>query len=277
MLKGGLIMSYEKKVSRSEPALIAFVLDDSGSMAEPLPGTSDQKFKWVERLFGIVLKELLARSTELKGDSAQIKPRYFLYIILYGSDPHLWGAGEMDIQAVVEKYANDGSALGLGGKLNGTDTAAAFDKAYNYLKEAVKSERFCKSFPPMVFHLTDGKSATDASPIAEQIKQLATIDGNPLIVNAYIGTQTNLSYKGPEDFTGYVDVADVGNDSDNIRLFNMSSVAPASIRQNLIDDGIFPKIREGARLFFDVRTKEMLKHAIQAVGSVGSRADRIAR
>ena len=43
---------------------------------------------------------------------------------------------------------------------------------------------------------------------------------------------------------------------------------------NLIDDGVFPQLRAGARLFFDVRTKEMLKHVIQVVGSLGSRAAR---
>ncbi|MHC4799408.1 MAG: vWA domain-containing protein [Planctomycetota bacterium] len=270
-------MNYEKKVSRTEPALVVLILDDSGSMEDPLPGTTDAKFQWVERLTGVILKELLARSTELKGNTAQVKPRYFVYVIVYGSKPNIWGAGEMDIKAVVEKYANDGNCLGLGGKLGGTNAAAAFQKALEYLKEAVRDERFRKSFPPMVFHLTDGMSATDASPIAEQIKKLSTEDGNVLVVNAYIGTETNLSYKGPDDFSGYVDVSHVGDDKDNLRLFSMSSEAPACTRQNLIDDGIFPNIQEGTRLFFDVRTKDMLKHAIQVVGSLGSRADRNAR
>lgn len=270
-------MSYEKKVSRTEPALIVMALDDSGSMEDPLPGTTDPKYEWVERLTGVIFKELLARSTELKGDSAQIKPRYFVYVIVYGSSPQVWGAGEMDIKAAVEKYAGDGNSLNLGGDRGGTDAAAAFQKVYEYLKEAVRDQRFRKSFPPMLFHLTDGMSATDASPIAEQMKQLSTEDGSALIVNSYIGTETNLSYKGPDDFSGYVDVSDVGADEDNVRLFNMSSRVPDCVRQNLVDDGIFPNIREKARLFFDVRTKEMLKHSIQVVGSLGSRADRNVR
>lgn len=270
-------MSYEKKISRAEPELILNIFDDSGSKADNLPGTSDPKYKWVERLSGVNLKELLSRSTELRGDTAQIKPRYFICTIIYGSHPQVWGSGEMDIKAVVEKYANDGNSFGLGGLLGGTDAAEAFQKAYEYLKEAITQERFKNSFPPMVFHLTDGMSETDATPIAEQIKQLTTADGNVLLVNAYIGTQTSLSYKGPEDFPGYVNVSEAGPDKDNIRLFNMSSEAPASICQNLIDDGIFPNIREGSRLFFDVRTKEMLKHTIQVVGSLGSRANRTER
>jgi len=120
-------------------------------------------------------------------------------------------------------------------------------------------------------------SHTDASAVAEQIKQLTTNDGNVLIVNAFIGTQTNLSYKGPEDFPGYTTEQEAGSSEDNIRLFNMSSVMPETIFRNLVDDGIFPNLRPDARLFFDVRTKEMLKHVIQVVGSIGSRADRTER
>ncbi|MCH8823226.1 MAG: VWA domain-containing protein [Planctomycetes bacterium] len=267
-------MAYEKKISRQHPGLIVLVLDDSGSMDENLQGTSDEKFQWVERYVGLILKELLACSTEVKGDDVVIKPRYYLYVIIYGSNPKVWGNGEMDIEAVVELYTNAGNSLGLGGHLEGTDTASAMQMAYDYLKGAVQQERFLDSFPPMMFHLTDGESQTDATSSVEQIKDLATSDGNALVVNAYIGTHTSLNYQGPEDFPGYVDANEAGSSDDNIRMFDMSSKLPACISQNLVDDGIFPELRDGARAFFDVRTKEMLKHVMQVVGSIGSRAER---
>jgi uncharacterized protein YegL len=270
-------MAYEKKISRTEPGLIIMVVDDSGSMADYLPGTTDPKYIWVERNVGIILKECLGRSTELKGNTAEIKPRYYIYIIIYGSEPKVWGSGEMDIQTAVEQYANANNSLGLGGLCGGTNAQAAFQEAINFISKAITQDRFKRSFPPMLFHLTDGMSATDATPLAQQIQQLATEDGNVLVVNAYIGTQTNLNYKGPEDFTGYVDICDIGSNEDNIRLFNMSSETPDCIRQNLIDDEIFPNLREVSHLFFDVRTKEMLKHTIQVVGSLGSRANRMMR
>ena len=50
----------------------------------------------------------------------------------------------------------------------------------------------------------------------------------------------------------------------------MSSQAPDSIEANLKADGIFPKFRSGSRLFFDVRTKDMLKQTIQVVSSMGA-------
>ena len=267
-------MAYERKVSRKYPGLIVLLLDDSGSEKDKLEGTADPKFRWVERYTGIILKQLLDRSTDVKGDGVVIKPRYYLYVVEYGSSPQVWGDGEMDIEAVVERYTEAGKSLGLGGRLGGTDAAAAMQTVYTYLQSAVANERFRDSFPPMVFHLTDGLSHTDAQPEVDKIKQLATSDGNVLVVNAFIGTQTSLAYNGPEDFPGYVDASEAGPSPDNIRLFNMSSEAPECIRQNLIEDGVFPRFSSNSRLFFDVRTREMLKHVIQVIGSMESRADR---
>ena len=106
----------------------------------------------------------------------------------------------MDIQKAVEKYTGAGNSLGLGGRLGGTDAAAAMGMSLAYLQTAVTDEHFCESFPPMLFHLTDGMSHTDASPVVDQIKQLTTSDGDVLVVNAFIGTRTSLSYKGARGF-----------------------------------------------------------------------------
>jgi len=267
-------MAYEKKISRQNPGLIVGVFDDSGSMTEKLPGTSDPKYKWVERYWSIILNMLLSLSTDMRGSDPVIKPRYYIYIIEYGSTAKVWGGGEMDIEAAVKQFTSSGNSLGLGGHLGGTDAKAALQQACDYLKQALAGEKFRDSFPPMVFHLTDGMSHTDATQVAEEIKQLSTNDGNVLMVNAYIGTQTNLSYQGPEDFPGYIDLSEVGSSEDNIRLFNMSSQAPESIEANLKQNNILPNLRSGAQMFFDVRTKEMLKHVIQVVSSMGSRAAR---
>jgi len=264
-------MSYDQKISRDKPGLIVMVIDDSGSMSASLPGTSDAAFKWTELQFGHILKDLLDRSTEVKGDNqVVIKPRFYVHVIHYGSSPKLWGNPEMDIQAAVQLYTQSNNSLGLGGSLGGTDARAAFEEAYRYLTKALSQERFKRSFPPMLFHLTDGESQTEAGDIADQIKQLSTADGNVLIVNAYIGTSTSLSYKGPDDFTGYLTSQEAGPSSYNEKLFTMSSVTPDCVHANLKAAGIFPNLRPGARLFFDVRTREMLKHAIQVIGSLGS-------
>lgn len=266
-------MVYEKKVERQFPTSITMILDDSGSMSQAMVGTTDARCAWVERYTSIILKELLARSTEVRAEQPVVKARYFLDVILYGSTPTVWNneSEALDIGVAVEKFSQQNHSFGLNGGLAGTDAKAAFELALPRLQHAVQQDRFKDSFPPMVFHLTDGESQTDAEDVANRIKSLTTSDGNVLVVNAYIGTSTALKYKDNNDFPGYVDEQDVGGNPDNLRLFRMSSVMPDTIRQNLISDGIFPAIRADARLFFDVRTKDMLKYAIQVVGSQGSR------
>lgn len=267
-------MAYEKKVSRALPCLIIVLTDDSCSMSDKLPGTSDPKFLWVERYFGIILQELLARCTEMKGEEAVIKPRYYLTVIRYGSQPSLWGSPEMDIETAVRLFTDGGNSLGLGGYLSGTDAKAAFAETLAHLKTSLAGERFKNSFPPMLFHLSDGESATGAAALAQEAMQQSTADGCTLVVNAYIGTRTRLNYTGPEDFPGYTEVSEVGSREDNIRLFEMSSEVPPCLEANLKADGIFPQLRPGSRLFFDVRTKDMLKHVIQVIGSLNSRMER---
>ncbi len=270
-------MPYERKVERAHPALIVMIVDDSGSMSGSLPGSSDTCYQWVERYSGIILKELLARCMEVAGETPTVKPRYYLDVIKYGSSVETWQTGaegdeELDIGQAAKKFTDSGS-LGLGANMGGTDTAAAFQFAHDRIEKALLKERFKNSFPPIVFHLTDGESHTDATSIAQKIMSLSSSDGNVLIVNGYIGTQTALPYKDPNDFPGYLSEQEVGS-QDNGRMFQMSSVMPDTMRENLINDGIFPAIRENVKLFFDVRTREMLKHVIQVVGSGGSRMAR---
>ena len=267
-------MVYGKRICLAWPGLIILLLDDSESMKGVLHGTATAKYEWVARYGGIIFKELLARCTEFAGEEVIIKARYYVHVVLYGTGPVVWGQEEMDIESAVQRFTADGKSLGLGGFLGSTDASGGFRKVLDYLRRAMQQERFQSAFPPIVFHLTDGLSDTDATAVVEEIKSLGTEDGNVLVVNALIGTDTSLNYAGPEDFPGYVTEVEAGPTVDNTRMFDMSSAMPACIHANLVDDGIFPSLRENARLFFDVRTKEMLKNVIQVVGSIGSRTDR---
>jgi hypothetical protein len=268
---------YSKKVQSLEPGLIVFVLDDSGSMGEPLPGTSDPKHTWVDRYVGAILRELLARSTEMKGEAIVVKPRFYVTFITYGSTVQTWprdAREPLTIEAAMTMYAggSDGtSGLGLNGGQGGTDALQAFESAREVVRGALLDEKFKQSFPPMVFHLTDGQSATDATDLSTELRSLSSTDGNVLVVNALLGTTTSLLYTSPADFPGYLSADEAGPDAYSTRLFMMSSRAPDTIRDNLVGDEIFPRFRSGASLYFDVRTKDMLKNVIQSVGSVGSR------
>jgi len=79
-------------------------------------------------------------------------------------------------------------------------TRRSRQKAQDILAKAVADPKFANSFPPMLFHLTDRHVPERPSAVVNRIRQLSTPDVKSLTVNAYIGTQTNLSYSGPEDF-----------------------------------------------------------------------------
>ena len=181
-------MSYQKRISRAAPGLISFVLDDSGSMQDALAGTSDAKFSWVERYVGVLLKELLSRSTEVRGDATEVKPRYFMAVIRYGNDPSIWGDPLMDVKTTIEKYAQAGNSVGLGGHLGGTDAATALEHALDQLKKVVKDPRFRESFPPMVFHLTDGMSTVKSPAMASWppiVQKMLYIQGRPKNMSSF--------------------------------------------------------------------------------------------
>ena len=161
---------YQMKVSKKNPGLIAANLDNSGSTVDSFPGTTDAIYVWIIRFMAIILMELLARCTTVQGGQAVIKPRYYTSFVIYGSKPDFWGDGIQDIEMTVVRYNESSKSFGLNAGSGGTDTEAAFEKTYALLKEAITEERFKDSFPPMVFHLTDGESATDASAAAEKIK-----------------------------------------------------------------------------------------------------------
>jgi len=273
---------YQRKVEEARPALITLLLDDSGSMQDPMPGDAENvaKHQWVERYLRVIMRELLARCSVDKGDDRLVsKARYHIDIITYGNQATPWHSEPLDVPSMVANltkrnpdfFRKNGGLLG--GREGGTDTKAAFRLAFERIEATLQTSVFNESFPPMLFHLTDGASNTDAEPIADSIRHLETLDGATLIVNAFIGTSTSLVYSGPTDFPGYLSTTDVGDNEDNLRLYRMSSVLPPSLEDNL-SEGIFPAIRPRSRLFFDVRTTDMFTKVMQVVGSGGSRSRR---
>ena len=265
MVPPSLAEPYRMKASRAHPALIIIIIDYSRASLS-LTETSDSLGEWMERYITIILKELLARSTEVLGESHRVVKRYYLNVIKYGGSLEAWNGEELDIEEAVNRFADAKGSFGFHGRFGGTGAMAAFQTTFLLLQNALNKERFKNSFPPIVFHMTTSGSTAAEESMAQQIKSLSSSNGNVLIVNSCIGTSTALNYNGPDDFPGYLIEQEIGSNPDNLRLFRMSSIIPHSIRQDLIDDSIFPAIRKNARLFFDVRTREMLKHIIPVVG-----------
>lgn len=268
-------MPYVRRVSVASPGLIVLLVDDSFSMRLPMvDGTQElAKSELVERSIRSMIRVFMERChTQSSSGETLFHARYYVDLITYGSEPHPFTSEPVPVAVLDNKlrlengdaYARGG--VGLLGQQRGTDTALAFSCALERISRALEGQ-FANSFPPMLFHLTDAQSETDAEAAATKIQQLRTVDGAVLVVNALIETPTQLKYSGHEDFPGYAIESEAG-DRNAQRLFRMSSQMPFSLNTYL-RIGPFPQIRQTARLFFDVNSAEMLGHVIQVTGSIG--------
>ena len=102
---------------------------------------------------------------------------------------------------------------------NGTPMDRAFDLCGELVKPWIKEHP--NDFPPIVINITDGEpnnpEATESS--AEGLRNLATKDGNVLLLNAHIADSTAQEIRLPAD--------EVGLPNQYARLlYRMSSVLP---------------------------------------------------
>jgi hypothetical protein len=122
----------------------------------------------------------------------------------------------------------------------------ALIEVYNLVDEWCMMREHHDSFPPIIFHITDG-NATDCTSIdliniAENIKRTRTNDGNTLLVNVHIGSGDDICSRGmlfPAEL-------DSRNSSERMHtLFTMSSEVPASLMHQLPishDDELRPRL-----------------------------------
>ncbi len=92
--------------------------------------------------------------------------------------------------------------------------------------------RYKKCFPPIVINITDGE-ATDGNPkpAAQALRELKSKDGNVLLFNLHISTESAAAVLYPDRPDGLVD--------DYARmLFEMSSLLPDYMRAFAQQDGL---------------------------------------
>lgn len=252
---------YTRAVTERNAGLTQLILDDSGSMTMHVIA-GETRYQWLEHCVARILTELLVRSTHLTNGGPVVLRNHYLDIIRYGSSVEPWSLEELDIGEVAKRFDAAHGTFGLAARLGGTDHASAFRIACERMRGMIAKNRFRDSFPPLVLHITDGESQTDAEMFARELAELASSNGNVLITNVYVGSHTALRYSTAEDFPGYVTADDVGNNEDNLRLFRMSSVVPEAVRHRFVASGVLPSIRPGARMFF---TGDMAATAMHAI------------
>jgi hypothetical protein len=122
----------------------------------------------------------------------------------------------------------------------GTPMCQVIDLAYSILSSWVKKN--ANSFPPIVINITDGE-ATDGDPIphAKKLKGLSTKDGNVLVYNLHLSSDTAAPVLFPSESRS------LPSDPYAKQLFKMSSELPPHTKEVASMEGY--SLGTGARGF----------------------------
>ena len=252
-------MAYGAEISRGNPTCFIFLLDQSGSMADPFGGESVRKADFVADAVNRTIHDLVIRCTKTE----EVRHYYDIAVIGYGGKVHsvLGGSLAGRILAPISELADspvrvekrnkkisDGAGgiveqqvsfpiwvdPGAAGK---TPMCQAFDLAKSTLDQWIAEHK--TSFPPIVLHLTDGESTDgDPSELAREITSSATQDGTVLLLNCHVSSHHRGKVEYPSDENGLPD------DFAKL-LFRMSSPLPEQFRGAGEQIGL--RVQEGAR------------------------------
>lgn len=250
-------MPYDAQISRSNPACIICLIDQSESMEEGIKGdSSKRKCDGVAEVVNRFLHSLVIRCTIGKGE---IYPYYYVSVIGYGQSvgPAFIGKYQGQEQVCVTDLAEaariDTKTIQrpegaekirtkvwldpvAGGR---TPMCAAFRTARGIAEKFVTQYPNC--YPPMILNVTDGDS-TDGNPSdeAETIKRIQSTNGNALLFNIHVSSTNAPSTIFPNGENSL-------SDPYAKMLFRMSSPLPLKMRQ--ISKELRFDIADGARGF----------------------------
>jgi hypothetical protein len=234
-------MAYSAEISRGNPTLLVFLVDQSGSMADTVGGGGRRKCDEVADTINRLLQNLAIRSAKEEG----VRDYFHVSVIGYGQNgavPALGGAlaglSSIPLSQVADyphriedrtKKVSDGAGglVDQGVKFpiwldptanGGTPMCSAFDTAYQVVSEFLASHPDC--FPPVVLNVSDGES-TDGDPTgrAMNVASLSSSDGTVLVFNLHVSS-TSAS---PTLFPGSDESLP---DQWSRMLFGMSSILP---------------------------------------------------
>jgi len=233
---------YTAEVSRSNPALFVFLVDQSLSMSDMMadPDIAQPKEDFVADAINRLLSDLSIRCAKEDG----IRDYFHVALIGYGREINpafggaLAGKGVVPIGEVATNPARieDRSKKvpdGAGGLVEmkikfpvwldpvsdgGTPMSRALTLAQSIVAAWLDEHPGC--FPPVVLNLTDGEP-TDGDPAgpARAIRELASTDGNVLLFNLHVSSNPGPAVKFPD--------SDAALPNQHAKaLFSMSSVLP---------------------------------------------------
>jgi hypothetical protein len=219
-------MSYSAEISRANPSCFLFVIDQSGSMADPYPAMPGKpKANGVADAINNLLQNLVVRCAR----EDIVRDYFHIGVIGYGAQvgPAFTGALAGKELAPISEVATtprieerikkvDDGAGGLAEEKvkfpvwfepvanNGTPMCRALTQAAAVLRGFLGAHPNC--FPPVVMHFTDGES-TDGDPtlVMRELTSLSSSDGNVLLFNCHISSSSSPQVAFPHSSAGLTD------------------------------------------------------------------------
>ena len=256
-------MAYTAEISRTNPSMFVFLVDQSGSMDDPFGAgeSSKKKADGVADAVNRLLQNLVIKCSKSEG----VRDYYWVSVIGYGSKvgPAWSGALAGKETASISEIADNFARLeerskkvedGAGGLVDesvkfpiwfdpigkgGTPMCEALRQAKKVIEEGLEKHK--DAFPPIVINITDGESSDgDPTADAEALQALATSDGNVLLFNLHLSSSKELPILFPDSESGLPDKY-------GELLFRLSSPLPPFMRTVASEEG--ESVSDGARGF----------------------------
>jgi len=273
-ITGGKAKMYTAEISRKNPTCFFFLIDQSYSMVDPFGGSE------IETSKAAALADILNRLlyTLVVGRCAKDEGirRYFqVGVIGYGATVGPAFYGELAGRELVwtDEIANHARIEerqrkiydGAGGLVEVTDTfkvwfdpianggtpmCQALWQAHTILQDWITQHPM--AFPPVVINITDGESTDgDPYPASEAIRELATEDGNVLLLNLHLSSRQGSPIHFPDSEDGLPD--------EYARLlFRMSSLLPGHMQAMARET--YNEVSDTARgFFFNADIKDVIE------------------
>jgi hypothetical protein len=253
---------YTAEISRKNPSCFLFLIDRSGSMADPFGEDSKRrKADQVSDVINRLLQNLIIKCAKQEG----VRDYYHIGVIGYGNQvgPAFAGALAGKELVPISEVANTPARIetrskkgddGAGGVSDqtvkfpiwfdpvahgGTPMCQALTQAQSVMQGWASEHPH--GFPPVVINISDGEP-TDGDPNApaESVMQVSTSDGNVLLFNVHISSHSASPILFPDNDETLPD--------DHARLlFNISSRLPEFLRTLVQQEGI--SVSENTRGF----------------------------
>lgn len=246
-------MPYTAEVSRSNPSCFLFLIDQSGSMADPFGAgeSRHRKADGVADAINHLLRELVLKCSRSEG----VRDFYHVGVLGYGTQigPAFGGSLAGRDLVPISEIADTPVRLeertrkvedGTGGLVDqtirfpiwvdpiahgGTPMGQALTQAQNIIQRWLNEHPSC--FPPIVINITDGE-ATDGDPSspAKALQSLSSNDGEVLLFNLHLSSHRAAAIEFP-------DTEEYLPDQYARLLFRMSSLLPPHIQSAAQQEG----------------------------------------